>query len=255
MKLSTCLLTTLSPPDGEAEAGVDAAIVIDVLRATSVMTTALHHGAAQIVTCREVAEARDLATEMQPTPLLCGERGCQPIEGFDLGNSPTEYTPDRVRGMSLILTTTNGTRAIERVAEVPRVAVASFLNLSAVVKWASSASRVELVCAGTEGRITLEDVLLAGAILWECHRLYEAQWIDDDSVLALQLWRSWFPKEAADGRMPNPRSLSDHLRETRGGRNLTRLAYDADLDRCALIDSINLVPQRSSRSPMTFGRS
>ncbi len=79
----------------------DVAVVIDVLRATSVMATALAAGASQIVTCREISEAIVLASRITPRPLLCGERGCKPIDGFDLGNSPAEYTSAARSGSDL----------------------------------------------------------------------------------------------------------------------------------------------------------
>ena len=266
MRLTTSLFPTPnSPPDNrdpDIQAAEDkgpgrqsepvAAIVIDVLRATSVMTTALHNGAASVMTCREVGEARQLSAAMQPPALLCGERGCKPIDGFDLGNSPAEYTRDRVRNRTLVLTTTNGTRAIAAVRQMDQVWIGSFLNLTAVVNRLRDCRHVHLVCAGTEGRVTLEDVLLAGAIVWCCQRVHDGEPDDDDSVLALQLWRSWFPQQVVQNCMPSGEDLSRRFRETRGGRNLLKLGFDADLERCARIDSISVVPRRIEKSPATF---
>jgi 2-phosphosulfolactate phosphatase len=232
----------------------DVAVVIDVLRATSVIATALAAGASQIVTCREISEAIALAGRITPRPLLCGERGCKPIDGFDLGNSPAEYTSQRVQGQSLILTTTNGTRAIEAVADTRRVVTASFLNLSAVIETFQQSENVHLVCAGTDGEITAEDVLLAGAIVSECETRYQAVVQDDESILARQLWQSWFSRESLSaGGLPECRHLSGRLRETRGGSNLLRLGYQQDLDRCAAIDSLRVVPELKARQPVSFG--
>ncbi len=252
MKFTTCLLAAEPSSQGDFAERADAAVVIDVLRATSVMVTALESGAARVLTCREVDEARTLAESLHPKPLLCGERGCKPIDGFDLGNSPAEYRPERVRGETLVLTTTNGTRAIAAVDAVPRVLIASFLNLTAVVDTIRRCGRVHLVCAGTEGRVTLEDVLLAGAILWKCQAIHAAELLDDDSVLAMQLWKSWFPRETDAGVMPERVSLARRFRETRGGRNLIRVGFEADLERCAAIDASRVVPQRVSQAPPTF---
>lgn len=257
IKLSTCLLPAHQPfgldaAEEDVTAGVEAAVVIDVLRATSVMVTALGHGASRIITCREVDEARQLSQQFASRPLLCGERGCQPIDGFDLGNSPAEYERKRVEDRVLVLTTTNGTRAIAAVERVPRLLIASFLNLSAVVDAVTQFQRVHLVCAGTEGHVTLEDVLLAGAILWKCQSMSETMLVDDDSVLALQLWQAWFAVKSSEGRLPEPDALSRRFRETRGGRNLLRLGYESDLQRCAAIDSIGVVPRRVKQSPATF---
>jgi 2-phosphosulfolactate phosphatase len=250
MQLATCLL----PRRERISKSTDVAVVIDVLRATSVMAAALAAGAARIVTCREISEARELAGRLQGDVLLCGERGCRPIEGFDLGNSPAEYVGSRVRGKTLVLTTTNGTRAIEAAAGAEKLITASFLNLSAVVERLAEARTVHLVCAGTEGEVTAEDVLLAGAIIDQCQARYAAELRDDDSTLARQLWRSWFatPEIPRDRPYPNPQDLAERLRETRGGKNLVRLGFDQDLQRCAAIDAVSAVPQRNSRSPMAF---
>ncbi len=218
------------------------------------MATALAAGAARIFTCREISEAIDLAERMRPSPLLCGERGCKPIDGFDLGNSPAEYTSERVRDRSLILTTTNGTRAIESAADAGRLITASFLNISAVLDSLQRSEDVHLVCSGTDGEITAEDVLLAGAIVSQCEMRYHAVLQDDEAILARQLWQSWFSaNRLSDGGLPESQQLGDRLRETRGGRNLLRVGYEQDLDRCAAIDSIRLVPELKARQPMSFG--
>jgi 2-phosphosulfolactate phosphatase len=258
MRLTTSLLPTTTPDSNGIHSDIGvvsdtvAAVVIDVLRATSVMTTALQNGATSVITCREVEEARRLSQAMIPPPLLCGERGCKPIDGFDLGNSPAEYTGDRVRKRTLVLTTTNGTRAIAAVERMDQVLIGSFLNLSAVVDRLRDYQHVHLVCAGTEGQVTLEDVLLAGALVWRCQTTHGGEPGDDDSVLALQLWRSWFPNEAVQDCMPSAGDLSRRFRETRGGRNLLKLGLDADLERCARIDSLSVVPRRIEKSPATF---
>lgn len=217
------------------------------------MTTALAAGAARVLTCSEISEARDLAGQMSSRTLLCGERGCKPIEGFDLGNSPAEYTAERVRDRTLILTTTNGTRAIEAAANAQRLITASFLNLSAVVEALERTGSVHLLCAGTDGEITAEDVLLAGAIISECETRFHAVLQDDESILARQLWQSWFSDKMPAERRPGLRQLSDRLRETRGGRNLVRAGYQRDLDRCAVIDAVQVVARLNGRQPMSFG--
>ncbi len=243
--------TSLLPNVERISDDTDVAVVIDVLRATSVMATALEAGCERIVTCREVAEAKDVASQWSPRPLLCGERGCRRIDGFDLGNSPAEYDAARVAGKTLVLTTTNGTRAIDAAANASRVLTASFLNLSAVIDALQETRCLHLVCAGTEGEITAEDALLAGAILIECETRYGAETVGDDSVLARQLWRSWFGDCSAGDVSPG--ELSRRLRETRGGRNLVRLGFEDDLDRCAAVNSLKAVPERIDHSPATFG--
>lgn len=245
MRITTALLPTISSDSDRS----DIVVVIDVLRATSVMAKALHAGASTLITCREIDQAQRMAQQGSPRPLLCGERGCKPIEGFDLGNSPSEYG-EQVVGRTLILTTTNGTHAIESAAAATRMITASFLNFSAVVDQLGQRERVHLICAGTEGAVTAEDVLLAGAIVSACETRFEVTDWDDSSLLARQLWRSWFGE-----RLPTTSQLSQSLRETRGGKNLLLVGFEADLDRCAAIDSAPVVPIRVSESPAAFALS
>ncbi|MEM8667551.1 MAG: 2-phosphosulfolactate phosphatase [Planctomycetota bacterium] len=248
MQIATTLLPHADQAISDRIGSGDTAVVIDVLRATSVMCTALQNGAETLITCRKVTQARATAEEISPTPLLCGERGCKPIDGFDLGNSTSEYTVDRVGGRTLILTTTNGTRAIEYAGQASELITASFLNVSAVIDYLSKCNSVHLVCAGTEGEITVEDVLLAGALVARCESQLAAEIRDDDSLLARQLWHSWFPHT----NETTSEELAERLRETRGGRNLLSVGYDRDLERCAEMDSVNCVPVRMSKTPATF---
>jgi len=147
-------------------------VVFDVLRATSVMVTGLAHGAAGFVPVAEIAEAIQSRTRY-PEALLAGERNGLRITAalsggveFDLGNSPREYRTPRVRGRTIISTTTNGTRALRACAAAPTVAISSFLNLEATAQWLKRLSppRITLICAGTAESTALEDVLCAGAL-------------------------------------------------------------------------------------------
>ena len=242
MRLSVSLIPSIRPVDSST----DVAVVIDVLRATSVMTTALANGAAKFITCQQIDEARELAKQFVEPPLLCGERHCKPINGFDLGNSPSEYPQAIVSDRTLVLTTTNGTLAIAAAAAAKQMIVSSFLNLAATIEFLRNADSIHLVCAGTNGQITAEDVLLAGAIVEGLCNLGPVDF-DDDAILAQELYRSWFGKE-----LPTSESLAKRLALTQGGRNLVNVGYAADLNRCAAINSIAVVPQRVSNSPNTF---
>src|SRR5262245_51883162 len=158
------LLPELAPA-GRLAGGV--AVVIDVLRATTTIVHALVAGCSAVRPCAEIDEAQTLAGSMRAgRVLLAGERGGAPLPGFDLGNSPAEYTPKTCKGCTLVLTTTNGTRALIRAAEAERALVAAFVNYSAVCEQLRQDPRpVHIVCAGTEGEVALEDTLLAGAIV------------------------------------------------------------------------------------------
>lgn len=142
------------------------AIVIDVLRATSVITTALDNGAREVIPVRTIEEAESLfVTCDASTTLRGGERNALKIEGFDLSNSPLEYKKKEVEGKTVILTTTNGTNAIHNIKGADEVVMACFRNGTAIVDHVSACKDVVIVCAGTEGRFSLDDSLCAGMII------------------------------------------------------------------------------------------
>jgi len=149
-----------------------ACVVFDVLRATSSFVTALHNGAAAVIPVGEISEAV-ARRRQQPEVLLAGERGGVRIRAaqadgvdFDFGNSPREFTPEKVRGRTIVATTTNGTRALRACANAPTVLAASFLNLAATARQLQklAPAKVVLVGAGTGNGVALEDVLAAGAL-------------------------------------------------------------------------------------------
>jgi 2-phosphosulfolactate phosphatase len=227
-------------------------VVIDVLRATTTIIHALAAGAKEVVPLLEVADARALAEKLPPgQAVLGGERGGKRIEGFDLGNSPLEYTPAAVGGKTLVFTTTNGTRAMLRCKEAARILIAGFVNFSAVCRELADAADVEIVCAGTDGHVTREDTLLAGAIVEECRqsrpslrdvpgsnmaRLGETAY-SDQAEIAADAWRT------AVGSITGRDPLAAALRESRGGRNLIEIGHENDIDLAAQIDKFDIVPE------------
>ncbi len=147
-------------------------VVFDVLRATSTFVTALHNGAKAVIPVGEISEAMAIR-KRQPDVLLGGERDGVKIRAaqtggtdFDLGNSPREFTPERVGGRTIVSTTTNGTRALRACATAKTVLGGSFLNLTATVEFIKQLQPAEvlLVCAGTGEKKADEDVLGAGAL-------------------------------------------------------------------------------------------
>jgi 2-phosphosulfolactate phosphatase len=174
--------TLLSPLEWPALARRDlrdsACVVFDILRATSTFVTALHHGAAGIIPVGEIAEAIALRRD-QPKLLLAGERDGMRIRAaqsggmdFDFGNSPREFTPDKVCGQTIVSTTTNGTRALRACAGAGSVLAGSFLNLAATAEFLrrQNAKEILLLCAGTGDDVADEDVLAAGALIENLHR-------------------------------------------------------------------------------------
>jgi 2-phosphosulfolactate phosphatase len=213
------------------------AVVIDVLRATTTVVTALASGAREVLPCLEVADARAKAEGVE-NPLLGGERGGLRIEGFQLGNSPSEYNERTVKGRTVIFTTTNGTRAMMRCKLAKRVLIAAFVNLSAVCRELAGEREIEIVCAGTDGHVTREDTLLAGAIVDDLTRLAGVESkTNDQADIAADAWR------AAVGQLTGNSPLSQALRASRGGRNLIEIGQENDIDLAAEIDRFDLVPE------------
>src|SRR5262249_50719511 len=151
----------------ELELAGRVALVVDVFRATSMVVAAFGAGCARVIPVASEAAARERAAALAPEPvLLAGERGGDPIEGFDLGNSPLDCTPERVGGRTLVLTTTNGTRAMLKAGEAAAAALAALTNVAAAAQWAVNHRRdVTVLCAGEQGRFSLEDTGCAGLLV------------------------------------------------------------------------------------------
>ena len=239
--LQVHFLPNLVEPDSLAGG---TAVVIDVLRATTTIVQALAVGAREVLVCGEVEEARQRAAQFLPgTFVLGGERGGLRIDGFDLGNSPAEYTERTVGRKTVIFTTTNGTRALLHSRQAKRILLAAFTNLSAVCDAIRNDARVDLVCAGTRGRITREDVLLAGAIVdrFVSDDITPVE-LGDQAALARAAWRA-IPNAQSD------RVLARELLATLGGRNLAELdqrhgnKLAGDIARAAQVDQWTIVPR------------
>lgn len=212
------------------------AVVIDVVRATSTMVTALAAGARAIYPTTSSEEAIKLASSLgREDTLLCGERRGLRIEGFDLGNSPAEFTKDAVGGRQLVMTTTNGTRAFLAASGADRVVAASFLNLEAVVDAVAGDDGLTVVCAGKEDRFSLDDAVCAGHLLRAVReRADGALETDDAAAVALRLAGEIAPDEA-------------FLRGTEAGAALVEIGLDSDLSHCARMNRYELVPELDDR--------
>ncbi|MEK7674650.1 MAG: 2-phosphosulfolactate phosphatase [Verrucomicrobiota bacterium] len=171
-------------------------VIFDILRATSTMMTALANGAVEILPVAEIAEALAIR-QRRPGVLLAGERNGLRIRAeqaggadFDLGNSPLEFTPERVQGRSLVMTTTNGTRALRACRGARAVLIASFLNLQAVAGWieAQKPEHLLLVGSGTIDQVAYEDVLAAGALCELIWPRYGSSQVADSAQIARQIY-------------------------------------------------------------------
>jgi 2-phosphosulfolactate phosphatase len=161
-KIDACFSPALYPVYADSDSIV---VVIDVLRATSAICTALHNGAARIIPVATVEEAKAL----QNQGFLAGaERDAIKVEGFDFGNSPFDYMDPSLAGKTIALTTTNGTQAIEAARNAKMVVVGAFTNITSLCNWLHEQnSNVLLLCSGWKNRFNLEDSLFAGAVTAE----------------------------------------------------------------------------------------
>ena len=208
-----------------------AAVVIDIIRASTTITIALHHGCAAIVPVRTLGEARAVALTLGDGVLLAGERRAAKIAGFDLGNSPAEYSRERVQGKTIVLTTTNGTRAFGAVDRARAVIACAFLNVSAVARWLGRAGLdVLIVCAGRRGHFSLEDAVGAGMLidrlLGVCREAVE---LADAARAAHLLYAS------------HRDDLLGMLQGCEWGRSIVREGFGTDLEICAQVDLTDVV--------------
>jgi 2-phosphosulfolactate phosphatase len=224
-------------PDG---AYPDCAIAIDVLRATSTMAAAFNAGAAAI---HVFSDLDLLRTASQSVPaakrLLAGEREGATVEGFDLGNSPLDHTAERSAGRHLFMSTTNGTRCLDRLQKAPLVITAALTTRQAVVDFIlkRQLETVWLVGSGWQGAYSLEDTVCAGAIV---HQLAVQQSLDlkdvagnDSAIAAVSLFLQWQD------------AMLDLMHCASHGQRLLKLHQEDDLKYCAQLDVLNLVPIQS----------
>jgi 2-phosphosulfolactate phosphatase len=217
-------------PEGSLAGAI--AVVIDVLRCSTTIVHALAAGCTAVRPCGEVEEARALADSMRAgRVLLAGERDGLPLPGFDLGNSPQAFTSRACRGCTVVLTTTNGTRALLRAAQADRVLMAAFVNYSAVCEQLRlTKCPVHIVCAGTDREIATEDTLLAGAFVDYLSQAFEVQ-LNDSARLAWDCFEN------------HGSILLGALQLSRGGANLRQLGYDDDIQAACQVDHFHLVPE------------
>jgi 2-phosphosulfolactate phosphatase len=233
-----------------AEGGPDAAVVIDVLRATTTIAWSLQNGAEAIQAFADLGEL-EAAAAAWPAELTlrAGERGGQRVDGYDLGNSPLAVTPERVGGKRIFMSTTNGTRSLAAVKKVPLLLTACLPNRTAVARRLveRNCQRVWIVGSGWEGDYSLEDSLAAGAVVSAATELAVAPHVgvtlaNDEALAALALWQQWHL------------DTETCLRAASHGQRLIRLGdHDADFACCAAVDSLSLVPFQAEPGVLRAG--
>ncbi len=204
-------------------------IIIDVLRATSVIITALANGATKIITAPSIEEAF-AKKEKIPKLLLGGERMAVKVKGFDFGNSPMEYTSDKIQNRTVLLSTTNGTHAVEKAMGAKLILAASFLNLRAVVDYMEELNEdFTILCSGTNGNFSLDDGLCAGLIIHELRKRKALITTDFGELLSLVFQKNDF-------------SLAELVEPAFHLALLRRKGHQNDIDYCLNINSLDVIP-------------
>lgn len=223
--------TYFTPPEVDAADIADATVVvIDVVRATTTIIEALANGAKAIYPTASTEEAVRLASSMgREDTILCGERKGVKVEGFDLGNSPREFDAETVEDKKIVMTTTNGTRALGVAAEGARLLPCAFTNLGAVAREIAGDDHVVIVCAGREDRFSLDDALCAGHLIQRTIADSEEEHGLNDAARAV--------RALASARKPTKRFLS----VTAGGASVIEIGLGDDLDICADVDRHDIV--------------
>lgn len=181
--LETCFSPALFEADKHADSIV---VIIDILRASSAICTAFANGAAAIIPVAEIDEAKAYKTKGY---LVAAERDGFVLDFADFGNSPFNFTPEKVRGKTIVYSTTNGTGIIKLSSEAAMIVIGAFLNISSLTEWLEGQERnVLLFCAGWKNRFSLEDTICAGAIASRLMKTSLYSTICDSTVAAMDLW-------------------------------------------------------------------
>ncbi|EGT3616092.1 2-phosphosulfolactate phosphatase family protein [Clostridium perfringens] len=207
------------------------AVVIDMLRATSVITTALYNGARRVIPVVSVEDAFNKAKELKALGeevLLGGERKALKIDGFDFSNSPLEYRKDIVEGKNVIMSTTNGTRALNLCSKADKVIIASVLNGQAVAKYLENEEKeIVFVNSGTNGEFSSDDFICAGYIISELCK-NKTNELTDIAKTAKYVYES-------------SKGIEEFIKDAKHYNILKDLGLDQDLKYCSTKDLIDLV--------------
>lgn len=219
--------------------------VIDVLRASTSIAVALANGARVVVPVAEVNEAIDLSRNLEKSQVrLAGERKMVAIPGFDMGNSPLEFTQEAVEDCTVFITTTNGTRALLALNGARDVVVAAYVNQSAVSAMLRAAARsndISIVCAGTEGHFSLEDAACAGRYVRSITQPGASLTINDAARACALIDQKYGD------------NIEEIFKDSWHGRALEEAGFGNDLVACARLDSHSVVPIYQDRQITRLG--
>lgn len=210
------------------------AVVIDTLRATSTIVTALANGCHSIIPVFSTENAILTAKNYNPDKILLGgETKGIPPQGFHLGNSPLEYTEEKVNNKTIIFTTTNGTKAIQKSTPAQQIIITSLLNVKATANRIVKTTHQDLhiICAGTKNKFSLEDTLTAGLLIQHIKKIHPKINLTDVARTAYHIYLTYH------------NNLLYPLQKSTNGRNLTKLGFCKDIQYCAQVNKYDLVPQ------------
>ena len=210
-------------------------VMIDVLRASTSITMGLYNGARDVLVASSVSEASELAAQLgRDDVLLCGERDGKLVEGFNIGNSPGDYTKDRVRARTLIFGTSNGTPALVKASEARELYICGFVNVNEVINVLTAkddVTPIAILCAGNKNRFAMEDALCGGLLVSRIKSKLENRFMHNDAAQTALI---------LSNNMGN--NLTEMLRKVDHGRYLIEIGMEDDLPICAAIDSVPTVP-------------
>ena len=201
-------------------------VVIDIFRATSSICYGIENGVEAII---PVATVESCESYRHTDFLLAAERNGEVVDGFDFGNSPFAYAKEKVMGKTVVLTTTNGTHAINESRESRQIVIGSFLNLTALCNWLKTEQHdVMLLCSGWKNHFNLEDTLFAGAVV---HQLKDESYLLDDSAIASE-----------DLYIAGKSDLNKYLEKTSHAERLKKLGIEEDIRFCLHVDLTTAIP-------------
>ncbi len=241
MKIDAYLIPNLTEKELQFENS--AVLMIDVLRASSSVCAALTNGAKEVITLETIDKAVQLFSSLsRESRFLGGERNGIKPTGFDAGNSPTEYIEEKVKGKSVIITTTNGSQIFQKCKDAKRKIVAGFINIDPVLDFLSNKcseeeiSKIYIICAGNDGRLSFEDTLCAGAYIDRLMKIFDTEKISDSALIAKNLY---------DMHKDN---LSDFIKTRDHSKHLEEIGMADDIDICLEHNRYPVVPIISGSS-------
>ncbi len=230
------ILTFFTPAEmAGLDTSADVVIVIDVLRGTTTMTAAFDAGASKIIPVLDIDMAFKINQKIGiEKSLLCGAHKNENIDGFDLGSSPLEYTPDKVKGKILVFYSINTSKAVDAARNSGRVLLSCFNNIQAVIESVEYPSKMYLLCTGKMGRFSFEDAVCAGMFIQRFIDSYSGEiGLNDASATSRHIYQR------------HRKNILKMLQQSSQGHFLTKIKSEKDLEFAARVDSVNIVGELS----------